>query len=127
MSSAAGYHGRMPHLTVRYFAAAAEAAGVDEETWDLGTAPTLGELRRRLSERYGAAMDRVLRAGSFLVDGVVRRDDGPVLDDAMFDSPVLDDPAREGSGSEIPAPRVSAANRSETRCTVDVLPPFAGG
>jgi molybdopterin converting factor small subunit len=56
---------------VRYFAAAAEAAGVLEETLD---APTVGELKALLLERYGDAMARVLRSGSFLVDGVVTRD-----------------------------------------------------
>ncbi|WP_449277006.1 MoaD/ThiS family protein [Leucobacter sp. GX24907] len=92
----------MAQLTVRYFAAAAEAAGRAEEFWDLGAAPTLEDLRHRLSERYGAAMDRVLRTGSFLVDGVVRRDGGTVCDGAHSDS-------------------------SAGQCTVDVLPPFAGG
>jgi molybdopterin converting factor small subunit len=62
-------------VTVRYFAAAAEAAGVEEETLsadDAGT--TVGELRDLLVDRYGAAMERVVANGSFLVDGVVRRD-----------------------------------------------------
>jgi len=62
-------------VTVRYFAAAAEAAGVEEELLaaaDAGT--TLGELRDLLVDRYGAAMARVVANGSFLVDGVVRRD-----------------------------------------------------
>ena len=59
---------------VRYFAAAAEAAGVPEERVDVGPDATVGTLRSLLSERYGPAMDRVLRNGSFLVDGVVSRD-----------------------------------------------------
>ena len=65
----------MASVTVRYFAAAAEAAGVEEETLaaaDAGT--TVGELRDLLVDRYGAAMARVVANGSFLVDGVVRRD-----------------------------------------------------
>ena len=65
----------MASVTVRYFAAAAEAAGVEEEILaaaDAGT--TLGELRDLLVDRYGAAMARVVANGSFLVDGVVRRD-----------------------------------------------------
>ena len=65
----------MASVTVRYFAAAAEAAGVEEETLaaaDAGT--TLGDLRDLLVDRYGAAMARVVANGSFLVDGVVRRD-----------------------------------------------------
>jgi sulfur-carrier protein len=62
-------------VTVRYFAAAAEAAGIEQETLAASEAgSTVGELRERLVERYGAAMARVVANGSFLVDGVVRRD-----------------------------------------------------
>lgn len=57
---------------VRYFAAAAEAAGREEESLE---AATVGELRALLVERYGQPMTRVLANGSFLVDGVVSRDD----------------------------------------------------
>ena len=57
---------------MRYFAAAAEAAGVEEEVL---SAQTVGELKALLAERYGAPMHRVLAAGSFLVNGVVSRDD----------------------------------------------------
>ena len=58
-------------VEVRYFAAAAEAAGRDSESL---AAMTVGELRSLLEQRYGDAMSRVLRSGSFLVDGVVSRD-----------------------------------------------------
>ena len=65
----------MASVTVRYFAAAAEAAGVEEETLAAAIAgTTVGELRDLLVDRYGAAMARVVANGSFLVDGVVRRD-----------------------------------------------------
>jgi len=57
---------------VRYFAAAAEAAGRDAEQLDV---QTVGALRAHLVETYGDAMARVLRSGAFLVDGVVSRDD----------------------------------------------------
>ena len=60
-------------VEVRYFAAAAEASGVLEES--LPTVDTVGALRAVLIERHGDAMARVLAAGSFLVDGVVSRDD----------------------------------------------------
>ncbi len=62
---------------MRYFAAAAEAAGREEET--LSGAETVGELRGWLIERYGDAMVRVLASGSFLVDGIVSRDDSRAL------------------------------------------------
>lgn len=60
-------------ILVRYFAAAAEAAGREEES--LPTVSTVGELKAVLAELYGDAMTRVLASGSFLVDGVVSRDD----------------------------------------------------
>lgn len=63
----------MTGVSVRYFAAAADAAGCEEET--LPAVATVGELRALLAQRYGDAMARVLRSGSFLVDGVVSRDD----------------------------------------------------
>ena len=73
----------MTLVTVRYFAAAAEAAGVDEERLELTDGATLGALRDELVARYGAPMQRVLRSGSFLVDGTVRRDAGHPLADRV--------------------------------------------
>ena len=64
-------------VSVRYFAAAAEAAGTREEV--LEVAGTVGDLRLLLVQRYGDAMARVLASGSFLVDGVVSRDDSRAL------------------------------------------------
>jgi molybdopterin converting factor small subunit len=65
-------------VLVRYFAAAEEAAGRAEERILLAE-PTLGALRDELVARYGEPMQRVLRSGSFLVDGVVARDAGRPL------------------------------------------------
>ena len=59
-------------VRVRYFAAAAEAAGREEE--HVTVEATAGALRAWLSERYGPAMEQVLDAGSLLVDGTVTRD-----------------------------------------------------
>lgn len=73
----------MAHYTVRYFAAAAEAAGVEEERFDTAEAATLDALRETLNARYGAEMARVLRSGSFLVDGTVRRTGG--IEGAVID------------------------------------------
>jgi sulfur-carrier protein len=64
-------------VLVRYFAAAAEASGIDEES--LPAVATVGELRGVLTAKYGDAMRRVLASGSFLVDGVVSRDDARPL------------------------------------------------
>lgn len=60
-------------VLIRYFASAAEAAGRDEEL--VPAVATVGQLRALLVEQYGDAMARVLASGSFLVDGVVSRDD----------------------------------------------------
>ncbi len=68
----------MADVLVRYFAAAAEAAGRDEEL--LTGVSTVGELKALLVERYGDAMARVLASGSFLVGGVVSRDDARALE-----------------------------------------------
>ena len=68
-------------MRVRYFAAAADAAGRTEETLDVPGA-TVGALRDELESRYGEAMERVLRTGSILVDGVVSRDSERPLGDA---------------------------------------------
>lgn len=61
-------------VQVRYFAAAAEAAGRDEETVLLPGGATIGELRSELARRHGLGMETVMRSGSFLVDSVVSRD-----------------------------------------------------
>jgi molybdopterin synthase sulfur carrier subunit len=61
-------------VRVRYFAAAADAAGQPEETLKLGDGATLGDLKKTLIQRHGAVMTRVVETGSFLVDSVVRRD-----------------------------------------------------
>lgn len=61
-------------ITIRYFAAAAEAAGLEEEQLELEPGASLGVLKALLEERYGDSMRRVLASGSFLVDNVVRRD-----------------------------------------------------
>ena len=66
------------HTTVvRYFAAAAEASGREEET--LQAVATVGELKALLLSRYGEPMQRVIASGSFLVDGVVVRDDARAI------------------------------------------------
>lgn len=60
-------------VTVRYFAAAADAAGREEEIVPVD-GHTLAALTALLAERYGEPMRAVMRAGSFLIDDVVRRD-----------------------------------------------------
>ncbi|MFJ2619794.1 MoaD/ThiS family protein [Glutamicibacter sp. NPDC087344] len=64
----------MSQITIRYFAAAAAAAGKEQEHWP--RAESLAQLRAELVQAYGDQMAQVLRAGSFLINGVVRRDNG---------------------------------------------------
>jgi sulfur-carrier protein len=58
-------------IQVRYFAGARAAAGVREERVD---ARTLEELTAALTERHGEGLALVLKASSFLVDGLACHD-----------------------------------------------------
>ncbi len=69
-------------VRVRYFAAAADAAGREEETIALEE-PTVSALRAALANRYGEPMVRVMRSGSFLVDAVVSRDPSRTIRDTV--------------------------------------------
>ncbi|MFC4149300.1 MoaD/ThiS family protein [Micromonospora mangrovi] len=59
-------------LTVRYFAGARAAAGRSEESASAGRC--LDELLDELTERHGERLATVLKAASFLVDGVACHD-----------------------------------------------------
>jgi len=59
-------------ITVRYFAGArAAAGGVSTESI---AAPTLDDLTQRLADRHGERLALVLKAASFLVDGLTCHD-----------------------------------------------------
>jgi molybdopterin converting factor small subunit len=58
-------------VTVRYFAGARAAAGVDTETRE---AATLDQLVAQIVDSHGERLERVLTACSFLVDGTSIRD-----------------------------------------------------
>lgn len=76
----------MATITVRYFAAAAEAAGRDQEQLSVDgpdALATVGALRAELLGRYGEPMAKVLKSGSFLVDGTVSRDDARPLGETV--------------------------------------------
>ncbi|TQF73269.1 MoaD/ThiS family protein [Rhodococcus spelaei] len=61
-------------VAVRYFAAAAEAAGCTEEDVRLDEGASLGDLRALLVDRHGAGMERVLGVAAFLQDDELTRD-----------------------------------------------------
>ena len=54
-------------LTIRYFAGARAAAGVRSEPVSAGS---LNELMQLLTDRHGERLALVLKAASFLVDGL---------------------------------------------------------
>lgn len=62
-------------MQIRYFAAAADAAGCADEQAD---APTLGDLLASLTASHGEHFGRVLARCSLLLDGV--RVDDPATD-----------------------------------------------
>ncbi|GAB3592179.1 MoaD/ThiS family protein [Angustibacter peucedani] len=74
----------MAEVTVRYWAGAREAAGVDDEPV---AAASVREVVDQLTAR-GAPLDAVVRRSSLLVDGRVVRDDA--LDAALDDGQTVE-------------------------------------
>ncbi len=56
-------------VSLRFFAAAADAAGRDVEELTVGAGATIEDLRTQLGERHGPEMARVLALCSFLLEG----------------------------------------------------------
>jgi molybdopterin synthase sulfur carrier subunit len=63
-------------VTVRYFAGARAASGIDTESRE---ADSLEELVSQLVQAHGERLERVLTACSFLVDGTAARHRGTAL------------------------------------------------
>jgi molybdopterin synthase sulfur carrier subunit len=74
-------------LTVRYFAGARAAAGVDTEVVALPPGVrTVDDALRELSDRHGPELAKVLSACSFLLDEVaVRSREAPLADGSTLD------------------------------------------
>jgi molybdopterin synthase sulfur carrier subunit len=68
-------------ITVRYFAGARAAAGTDQEAAPAGR--SLDELAVELTSRRGERLGTVLKAASFLVDGVACHDRSKALPDGV--------------------------------------------
>ncbi|MGH8881130.1 MAG: MoaD/ThiS family protein [Stackebrandtia sp.] len=66
-------------IRVRYFAGAKAAAGVAEESVDVQAGSTISDVLMTLGTRHGEALERVLTAASYLVDGVAVRDKSNVV------------------------------------------------
>ena len=71
------------NVTVRYFAAAAEAVGLEEAQIVVEPDATFASLKAVLADRYGDQIRRVMVADSFLIDQVVRRDPAAALCDRV--------------------------------------------
>ena len=69
-------------VTVRYFAAARAAAGVESEPVDVPPGATLDILLKTVRTAHGDELGRVLDRCSFLLDEVAVRDLGTPLTDA---------------------------------------------
>ena len=61
-------------LTVRYFAAARAAAGVESDKVQVDAAATVDDLLAAIRAQHGSELDRVLQRCSFLLDEVAVRD-----------------------------------------------------
>jgi len=61
-------------VTVRYFAAARAAAGVESERLDVPADGTVEDLLSAVGARHGAELARVLERCSYLLDEVAVRD-----------------------------------------------------
>ncbi|WP_305092081.1 MoaD/ThiS family protein [Prescottella sp. R16] len=61
-------------VQVRYFAAAAEAAGRTDETVELAAGTDLAGLRSLLAARYGSRMEQILGVSAYIVDSELTRD-----------------------------------------------------
>lgn len=64
----------MPDVTVRYFAAARAAAGVESERVELRDGAGVADALDEVSRRHGDELIRVLARCSFLLDSVAVRD-----------------------------------------------------
>ncbi|WP_432486621.1 MoaD/ThiS family protein [Kineococcus sp. SYSU DK018] len=70
---------------VRYFAGAAAAAGVEEESVELPPGATVADLAAAVGGARGADLTRVLAACSFLLDGVTAERTDPLPAGAVVD------------------------------------------
>ncbi len=73
-------------VTVRYFAGARSAAGIDAEPICLAPGATVDDVLAAIRDRHGEPLARVLQASSLLLDEVAVRDrSAPTADGATLD------------------------------------------
>lgn len=102
MSMPAGA-GRIPVVTVRYWAAARDLAGRRDESISAGT---LEDALRSLADSHGPAMARILAACTYYLNG---------------EAIEVRDHAKGAQGVTPRTPRLSDGD------VIEALPPFAGG
>ena len=73
------------NITVRYFAAARAAAGVEAERVSLADGTVLSGLADQLARQHGPGLARGLTAASFLINEVAGAGDRPVPAGATVD------------------------------------------
>lgn len=76
-------------VRVRYFAAAAEAAGTTAEEVSLPAGAAAADLVAELAAAHAPGLERVLSISSLLIDGVVRADRTLPLGDGLLEVDVL--------------------------------------
>jgi sulfur-carrier protein len=73
-------------ITVRYFAAARAAAGIEADKVQVSSAATVADLLDAVRAEHGPELTRVLARCSYLLDEVAVRDhDAPVADATNLD------------------------------------------
>lgn len=72
-------------ITVRYFAGARAATGIEAETLSMADGMALHDLAEQLGRRHGSDLARVLTAASFLINEVAGPGDRPIPAGATVD------------------------------------------
>ncbi len=73
------------NVTIRYFAGARAAAGVETENLSLPDDTLLAALADQLAQQHGTGLARVLSASSFLINEVAGAPDRAIPDGATVD------------------------------------------
>ena len=68
----------MSSVSLRYFAAVAEAAGIAEERVEVPEGTTAAQLRDKLGELHGEDFARMLGVSALLIDGARVSEDAPL-------------------------------------------------
>ena len=102
----------MPALTVRYFAAARAAAGVDSERVELRDGADVADALDEVTRRHGAELTRVLARCSFLLDSVAVHDRAAPLPAGAELDVLPPSPAADGDS---PRPRLRPVRASRGR------------